>query len=136
MTAAMQTNRILTKREFLKCFTAEEYSAIKVAAAANATLDYYWQMFMLSEDVHLGDTDTINGVTLLEQAGLIGTGRASEILSEPLAPVPIDVAAFTPTHHVDGAVVMVEPDGTVRYGNGKWTTLYTLASQGKTVEVI
>lgn len=72
---------MLTKREFIKRLSVEEYAAIKAAAAANAQLDYYWQMFMLAEEINLGDPDTIAGVNMLEQAGLIGTGRAQEILN-------------------------------------------------------
>lgn len=70
----------LTKREFIKKFTAAEYAGIKAAAAVNATLDYYWQMFMLAEDVTLSDPDTISGVQMLEQVGLLAAGRAAEIL--------------------------------------------------------
>jgi len=72
---------ILTKREFIKRFTVAEYATIKTAAASNATLDYYWQMFMLAENIDTTDPDTIAGVTMLEQAGLIAAGRAQEILN-------------------------------------------------------
>jgi hypothetical protein len=65
----------------LKKFTAQEYAAIKTAAAANAILDYYWQLFMVAEGVDLGDQDTISGIHMLEQIGLINQGRATEILS-------------------------------------------------------
>lgn len=75
-----KTDAVLTKREFIKKFTAAEYAGIKAAAAVNATLDYYWQMFMLAEDVTLSDPDTIAGVTMLEQFGLLAAGRAAEIL--------------------------------------------------------
>ena len=74
--------RDISKREFLKRLTPAEYSAIKGAAAANATVDYYWQMFMLVEgDIHLDNPDTIDGLQLLESAGLLAAGRANEILS-------------------------------------------------------
>lgn len=71
----------ITKREFIKRFTVQEYAAIKQAAAQNPTLDYYWQLFMLSEYVDLTDPDAISGVSMLEQAGLIATGRSAEILN-------------------------------------------------------
>lgn len=71
----------VSKREFVKRFTPTEYATIKAAAAQNATLDYYWQMFMLAEFITLSDQDTIAGVTMLEQAGLLGEGRAAEILA-------------------------------------------------------
>jgi len=71
----------LTKREFIKRLTATEYAAIKSAAAANAELDYYWQMFMLAKSVSLTDPDTIAGVQMLEGIGLLAAGRAAEILA-------------------------------------------------------
>lgn len=70
----------LTKRAFIKRLTVDEYTAIKTAAEATPTLDYYWQLFMLAEFIDLDDPDTVAGVTLLEQAGLIAAGRAAEIL--------------------------------------------------------
>jgi hypothetical protein len=73
-------NLAITKLKFIKKFTAAEYAAIKSAATANATLDYYWQMLMLAEEVRLDDPDTISGVQMLEQVGLLATGRAAEIL--------------------------------------------------------
>ena len=70
----------LTKREFLKRFTPEEYSMIKVAAQANSFVDYYWQQFILAEEIIMSDLDTIAGIHLLEQAGILGVGRANEII--------------------------------------------------------
>jgi hypothetical protein len=70
----------ISKREFLKLFTPDEYSAIKSAAAVNSTLDYYWQQFMLAEFIALDDPDIIGGINMLKAAGLIATGRADEIL--------------------------------------------------------
>jgi hypothetical protein len=72
---------VLTKREFLKKFTPTEYGNIKAACAANATVDYFWQLFTLAEEVNMSDPDTAGGIGLLEQAGLIGAGRAAEILA-------------------------------------------------------
>jgi hypothetical protein len=71
----------ITKRAFIKRFTVVEYATIKTAAEQNPTLDYYWQLFMLAEYIDLGDLDTIQGVHMLEQVGLLGTGRAQEILN-------------------------------------------------------
>lgn len=73
--------RILTKKEFLKKFTPEEYGKIKSATATDTTVDYYWQLFTLAEELDMEDADTIVGINLLEQAQLIGIGRAHEILS-------------------------------------------------------
>lgn len=70
----------LTQKDFLKRFTPTEYAAIKSAAAANGTVDYYFQLLLSAEYVCVSDPDTITGVQLLEQAGLLGAGRAAEIL--------------------------------------------------------
>lgn len=75
------TSNIITKREFLKRFTPEEYAAIRQATVANAMVDYFWQMFILSEEVDLLNQDTAYGINMLEQAGLLAQGRAMEILS-------------------------------------------------------
>jgi hypothetical protein len=71
----------LTKRNFIKKFTVQEYANIKTAAGQNAVLDYYWQLFMLAEYVDLADPDTISGIHMLEQVGLLQQGRAEEILN-------------------------------------------------------
>lgn len=71
----------LSKREFLKRLTAQEYSVIKAAAASNGIIDYYWQLFMVAEHIDLNDPDTIAGINTLEQLGLIAVGRATEILT-------------------------------------------------------
>lgn len=74
---------VLTKREFLKKFTPAEYGNIKAACAADSNVDYYWQMFIFAQkdEIFMDEPDTIVGINLLEQAGLIGVGRAAEILS-------------------------------------------------------
>lgn len=75
------TTATISKREFLKKFTPAEYAAIKTAANANPTLDWYWQQFLLAEFINMSDPDTMGGIQLLEAAGLIAAGRAAEILS-------------------------------------------------------
>lgn len=72
---------ILSKREFILRLTPIEYANIKAAAALNAELDYYWQMFMLAEEIDLAHADTVSGLQLLETAGLLALGRAAEILA-------------------------------------------------------
>ena len=71
----------ISKREFLKRFTPAEYAAIKTAAAVNATLDWYWQQFLLADFLTMTDPDTVSGIDMLEAAGLIATGRAAQILA-------------------------------------------------------
>ncbi len=71
----------ITKRTFIKRFTVQEYATIKTAAATNPALDYYWQLFMLAEYIDTSDSDTIFGINMLEQVGLLQQGRAGEILN-------------------------------------------------------
>lgn len=73
--------QFISKREFLKKFTPEEYATIKAATAQSPQVDYFWQLFMLAEEVSLSHPETIQGITMLEQAGILGEGRAAEILS-------------------------------------------------------
>jgi hypothetical protein len=75
------TTHIITKREFLKRITAEEYATLKAASAANAQVDYYWQMYMLSEEIDLNHPDTVGGINALESIGIFAAGRAAEILN-------------------------------------------------------
>jgi hypothetical protein len=70
-----------TKKEFLLKFTPAEYAAIKAATLVDATLDYYWSLFTVAQDVVKTDPVTIAGINALEAAGLLAVGRAAEILA-------------------------------------------------------
>lgn len=52
----------VSKREFLKRFTADEYAGIKTAAGVSAQVDYYWQQFLLAEEVVMSDPNTRAGI--------------------------------------------------------------------------
>lgn len=71
----------LSKLQFLKKFTPQEYASIKAATTENAVLDYYWQMFMSAEKIDLTDRDTIDGIKMIENLNIISQGRAGEILN-------------------------------------------------------
>ena len=70
-----------TKKEFLLKFTPSEYAAIIAATKVNPLLDYYWQLFMVAENVLKTDPATIAGINALEGAGMLAAGRAAEILA-------------------------------------------------------
>lgn len=70
-----------TKKEFLLKFTPAEYAGIIAATKVNALLDYYWQLFMVTENVLKTDPATIAGIQALEVNGLLAEGRAAEILA-------------------------------------------------------
>lgn len=74
------SSKPLTRLEFLRRFTESERVAITTAAAQNPILHDYMQMLNAAKLINMTDVDVAGGVTMLEQAGVIGTGRASEIL--------------------------------------------------------
>lgn len=71
----------LTKLEFLNRMTAEERISIREAAKVSPAIHDYMAMLDAAQDVDLTDGRTIGGVQTLEVAGLIGEGRAAEILA-------------------------------------------------------
>lgn len=75
------TSRTLTKLEYLRRFTTEERVTIREVAKTNPVLEDYLAMLELAEEINTGDADTIAAVTMLEQVGLIGAGRANEVLN-------------------------------------------------------
>jgi len=77
---------ILNKVDFLRLFTQTERINIRAAAAVNSVVADYQYMLDAATTVNLSDPDILAGVPLLEQAGLIGPGRAAQILAnEPPA---------------------------------------------------
>lgn len=76
----VKVQRILTKKDFLKRLTPQEYIGIKSAAQSNGNVDYYWQLFMLAEEINLDDPDTVSGLNLLVYAGLLQSDRVQQIL--------------------------------------------------------
>ena len=70
---------------YLRRFTQAERIAIRAAAAQSAELDDYLKLLdaTIAQGglVNLNDTDAIAALAMIEQAGLIATGRAQEILN-------------------------------------------------------
>ncbi len=77
---AVAAPRRLTHKGFSDRFTDAEMQAILAAAEANAALKTWWEKFKLARDINLDDPATQGGVQALEIAGLIGEGRAAEVL--------------------------------------------------------
>ena len=73
--------RVLPRTDFLRLFTQAERMAIRTEAKQNAVLEDFMALMDSNPTTNLDDPDTVAGVTLLEQAGLIGAGRAVEILN-------------------------------------------------------
>jgi len=71
----------LNKIDFLRLFTQAERIAIRQAAAVNPLISDYQHMLDVATVVRLSDPDIQTGVPLLELGGLIGVGRAAQILA-------------------------------------------------------
>lgn len=71
----------ITKLAFLNRMTADERIAIRAAAQQSPAIHDYMAMLDAAQDVDLTDPRTVGGVHALEAAGLIGVGRAAEILA-------------------------------------------------------
>jgi len=72
--------RVLDRLEFLRLFTAQERITLVEAAKSIPVLADYMYLLDRTSTVHLDHDDTLNGVNLLEQVGLIAPGRAAEVL--------------------------------------------------------
>jgi len=71
----------LTKFQFMSRFTVEERVAITTASTQSPALADWVALFKLTEEMNLNDPQTIAGVQMLEAGGIIGVGRANEILA-------------------------------------------------------
>lgn len=79
-TAVQQPKRHLTKLEFLDRFTDVELAGILDAAKVSTLIAVWVKKLDVATEIHLYDERTIYGVNALETAGLLGQGRAAEIL--------------------------------------------------------
>ena len=79
--AAQYLVKTITKLAFLNRFTSDERIGIRTAAAQSPAIADYLAMLDAAQDIDLTDARTIGGVQALEDAGLIGEGRATEILA-------------------------------------------------------
>ena len=70
-----------TKLEYLRRFTQDERIAIRTAAKQVPALEDYVALLELATEVRSDDPDIIAALQMLEGAGLIGAGRAQEILN-------------------------------------------------------
>jgi len=69
-----------TKLEYLRRFTQDERIASRTAAKQVPALEDYVALLELASEVRSDDPDIIAALQMLEGAGLIAAGRASEIL--------------------------------------------------------
>lgn len=73
--------RILTRLAFMRRFTNDELTAIYGAAKSNVQLEVWLDKFKLAEEINLDDVEIEDGLSTLEQFGIINVGRGLEILS-------------------------------------------------------
>jgi hypothetical protein len=62
-------------------FTDEELAAIYAAAKTDVRVEVWMDKMKLASEIDLADPRTRAGVEALEALGLIGQGRAAEVLS-------------------------------------------------------
>lgn len=78
---AAQVTSALTRAAFVERFSIAEIGRIYAAAPSSPLLLAFTKKLEFNDTIHLNNPDTIAGVNLLEQFGLLdGVGRASQIL--------------------------------------------------------
>ncbi|TCS98749.1 hypothetical protein EDC36_104173 [Tepidimonas ignava] len=78
---AKPTPRPISKLAFMERFTDEELAAIYAAAKTDVRVEVWMDKMKLASEIDLADPRTRAGVEALETLGLIGQGRAAEVLS-------------------------------------------------------
>ena len=66
---------------FLKRLSSTERQTIITVARTNAMVQDLYNNLLASIEVDVTDGDTVAGVTMIEQAGLLASGRATQILN-------------------------------------------------------
>lgn len=84
--AAPQPVTKITKLAFKQRLTQAERIAIRSAAQSSPEVFDFQDLVDSATYIDLSRTDTRDGVNQLETAGLLATGRASEILDNPVEP--------------------------------------------------
>ncbi len=73
--------RQISPLAYMQRFTDAELAAIYTAAKSVVAVEVWLAKFNRAQYIDLNDASTISGLTAMEAAGLIGAGRASQILS-------------------------------------------------------
>lgn len=76
-----QPIRTLTKLQYMLRFTDPELAGIYTAAKTVVSVEIWLEKFKLASEINLDDPATIGGLQAMEAGGLIGVGRAAEILA-------------------------------------------------------
>lgn len=70
----------ISKLAYMERFSDAELAAIYGAAKVSLAVEVWMEKFKLAEFIDLADPRTLAGLQALESNGLIGTGRALEVL--------------------------------------------------------
>lgn len=73
--------KLLSKLDFMNRFTMPEMAAVYTAAKQNVLVEILLDQLKMAEFINTTDPRVMMGINMLEQAGLIDAGRASEILN-------------------------------------------------------
>ena len=73
--------RTLTRLQYMTRFTQAELETIYGLSDTNMAVRVWVKMFERADVVDLDDARTVTGLQRLEAAGILGAGRAAEILS-------------------------------------------------------
>ena len=74
-------SRVITKLAYMNRFTDAELATIFTVSKTEVAVEIWLEKFKVAEFVDLADPVTQGGVNALESFGLIGAGRAGEILA-------------------------------------------------------
>ena len=74
----------VTKLAFKMRFTDVERKEIRRSSKINEDIEDFWDLVKDANYIDLSLQETINGVEFLETSGLLGAGRANEILTNPV----------------------------------------------------
>jgi len=79
--SAAPQSRTLSKVGYMSRFTDVELAAIYTAAKSVVQIEVWLEKFKAAEFVDLDDPLVLEGLQILEAIGLIGSGRADEIVA-------------------------------------------------------
>lgn len=78
--SSQPTPRVISKLAFMERFSDDELAAIYSAAKTDVRVEVWMDKLKLAGEIDLADARTHAGVQTLEALGLIGAGRAAQIL--------------------------------------------------------
>lgn len=76
----------ITKVAFVSRFTSAEYVGIVSASNSDPTVQAWYDLLFIANNIDLQDQRTIDGVNFMVSKNLLTSDRANEILNTPAAP--------------------------------------------------